>query len=179
MSRTTKYITFLILLIAAGITARVLPHAANFVPVTALALLAAAYLPRRLAIVVPVAIMIASDLIIGMHPLFLYTWGSFALIGYVGSLVYGRTGNRWHLAAMGPIGSIIFFTVTNFAVWLQGNMYEHSLAGLVRCFTMALPFFRGTLLSDIAYTPLLFMISFFALKAVRAASTLKVSSSAA
>lgn len=168
MSRLTKQIIFSLALVLLGITARVLPHAANFVPITALALLAAAYLPRRMALVVPVGIMILSDMMIGMHPLVAYTWGSFVLIGFIGSLLYKRTGNRWHLAALGPVGSVIFFVITNFGVWLQGQMYEHTFAGLIRCYTMALPFFRSTLMSDAAYTPLVFIVAYFALKAIQA-----------
>ena len=168
MNRRNKQLLFILALVTIGITARVLPHAANFVPITALALLAAAYLPRRAALAVPLAIMVLSDLIIGMHPLVAYTWGSFVLIGYIGSRLYKRTGNRWHLAALGPVGSVIFFIVTNFGVWMQGRMYEHTFAGLTRCYVMALPFFRSTLMSDAAYTPLVFIVTYFAIKMVGA-----------
>ena len=64
MSRMTKQVLFFLTLIVMGITARAIPHAANFVPVTALALLAAAYLPRRIALIVPLSIMVMSDLVI-------------------------------------------------------------------------------------------------------------------
>ncbi|MDB5183124.1 MAG: hypothetical protein JWO47_908 [Candidatus Saccharibacteria bacterium] len=175
MSQKTKYALFIIALVTAGVTARLLPHAANFVPISALVFLAAAYLPRKLALVVPLSIMILSDLVIGLHPLIMYTWGSFVLIGIVGSFVYKKYQNRWHLAGLGPVASVIFFVVTNFGVWLQGRMYEHSFAGLMRCFTMAMPFFRSTLLSDIAFTPLLFIVTFFTLKLVRSNPSSKVS----
>lgn len=166
MSQKTKYALFFVALTAAGIFARLLPHTANFVPISALALLAAAYLPRKLALAVPLSIMVLSDLVIGLHPLIMYTWGSFVLIGIVGSFVYKKYQNRWYLAGLGPVASVIFFVVTNFGVWAQGHMYAHTYAGFVRCFTMALPFFRSTLLSDVAFTPLLFIVTYFALKTI-------------
>ena len=173
MSRLQKQILFFLTLAFVGIASRLVPHAANFVPITALALLAAAYLPRRLALTVPLTVMIVSDLLIGMHDTIAYTWGSFVLIGYLGSKLYARTGKRWHVAAMAPIGSVVFFVISNFGVWAQGNMYAHNLAGLERCYIMALPFFRATLTADVLYTPLVFLGAYFALKAVQNVSAAK------
>lgn len=173
MSRLQKQILFLLTLVFIGITSRVVPHAANFVPITALALLAAAYLPRRLALTVPITIIVVSDLLIGMHDTVAYTWGSFVLIAYLASKLYARTGRRWHVAAMAPVGSVIFFVISNFGVWAQGNMYAHNLAGLERCYIMALPFFRATLASDLLFTPLAFLATYFALKAVQNVSAAK------
>lgn len=52
--------------------------------------------------------------------------------------------------------SVFFFVVTNFAVWAGSGIYAHSFGGLVSCFTLALPFFRNTALSDALYTAALF-----------------------
>lgn len=60
--------------------------------------------------------------------------------------------------------SVFFFVVTNFAVWLEGSLYPRTLVGLQQCFTLALPFFRNTLLSDLIYTASLFGLYAFACK---------------
>jgi hypothetical protein len=39
-------------------------------------------------------------------------------------------------------------------------MYDKTFVGLLQCYTMAIPFFRGTLLSDLVFTPVLFSIPF-------------------
>ncbi|MFA4818191.1 MAG: DUF6580 family putative transport protein, partial [Parcubacteria group bacterium] len=52
--------------------------------------------------------------------------------------------------------SITFFLVTNFAVWAFFDWYPHTWAGLITNFTLALPFFRNTLLGDVFYTGVLF-----------------------
>src|SRR6185437_14599650 len=57
------------------------------------------------------------------------------------------------------LGNLVL-RVINFAVWLFGTMYDKSFAGLLQCYTMAIPFFRGTLVSDLVFTPVLFSIPF-------------------
>lgn len=134
---------------------RIVPHPANFVPVAAVALFGGALLPRRWAIVVPVAAMVASDLIVGLHPLVMYTWGSFALIAFASSKWLSQaTVTRVGLSSLGA--SVVFYLVTNFGVWLQGLMYPMTTAGLVHCYVNALPFFRNTLAGDLFYVGVLF-----------------------
>ena len=53
-------------------------------------------------------------------------------------------------------GSVIFYLVTNWAVWAFGTYYPANLGGLLESYNMALPFFRNSLLGDIAYTTVLF-----------------------
>ena len=55
------------------------------------------------------------------------------------------------------MGAVVFFLVSNFGVWLTPIFgYERSMSGLVRCYVLALPFFRAMLLGDLIYVPLLF-----------------------
>ncbi len=50
------------------------------------------------------------------------------------------------------LGSVAFFLLSNFGSWLDPLMkYDRSLAGLVECYAMALPFFRHTFASDILF----------------------------
>ena len=46
--------------------------------------------------------------------------------------------------------SLLFFLVTNFGVWYLG--YPNTLAGLVSCYTLALPFFISTIIGDLFFT---------------------------
>lgn len=53
--------------------------------------------------------------------------------------------------------SILFFLITNFGVWAPpNNWYPHTLEGLIQSYTLALPFFRNTLIGDLGYTIVLF-----------------------
>jgi hypothetical protein len=150
-------------LIVMAVTLRVLPHPANFAPVAAVAIFGGAILPRRLAIWTPVAAMMASDLIIGLHNLILVTWGCYALIALASSRWLKRPGFKKGLG-LTMASSLFFFFATNFAVWIWGGMYEHTLSGLSQCFSMALPFFRNTALSDLIYTGALFGAYYLAVR---------------
>lgn len=142
-------------LIAMAVGLRVLPHPANFAPVAAVAIFGGAVLPRRLAVWTPVAAMIASDLIIGLHNLILVTWGCYALIALASSYWLRKPSFKRGIS-LTLSSSLFFFFVTNFAVWVWSGMYVHTWAGLVQCYDMALPFFRNTALSDMIYTGVLF-----------------------
>ena len=72
------------ILIILGFLLRLVPHVPNMAPIAAIAIFSGAYLNKKLVPWVPLAIMVASDLIIGMHDVVLYTWGSFIVIGFMG-----------------------------------------------------------------------------------------------
>ena len=46
--------------------------------------------------------------------------------------------------------STLFFVLTNFGVWLMG--YPLTFAGLVSCYTLAIPFFVNTIIGDLVFT---------------------------
>ncbi|HVX58715.1 MAG TPA: DUF6580 family putative transport protein [Candidatus Saccharimonadales bacterium] len=157
-------ITLAISLIAVAVSLRLIPHAANFAPVTAVAIFGGAILPRRLSIWVPLVAMIASDYFLGFYNTILITWACYGLIALASSYAMKKPSLRRGLSL--TIGaSLFFFVVTNFATWVWSGMYDHSWAGLGQCYTMALPFFRNTALSDLVYTGALFGIYAFAFKA--------------
>jgi hypothetical protein len=60
------------------------------------------------------------------------------------------------LVACSALASLAFFLLSNGAVWLFSPMYSPDLAGLSRCFTNALPFFRNTFAGDLTWTAVLF-----------------------
>jgi hypothetical protein len=142
-------------LVAFGVIMRLLPHPANLAPVGAIALFGGAVLPRKLAWWLPVAVMAISDAIIGTYDGILFNWLGFFLVGLFGMSLRGRS--NWFRLPVGVVGAaVIFFLVSNFGVWAQGQIYPHTWAGLVTCYEMALPFFRNTFIGDALYASLLF-----------------------
>ena len=144
-----------LVLIGLGAGARLVPHPANFAPVTAIALFGGAVLPRRWAVWVPLAVMIASDLFIGFYDIMPIVWACYVVIALASS-TWLRRPSLLKGAALTVGASIFFFMVTNFAVWAFGGMYAHTVDGLAQCYVLALPFLRSSLLSDLLYTGLLF-----------------------
>ena len=58
---------------------------------------------------------------------------------------------------------MIFFIVSNFGVWLIGNIYTTDLQGLINCYILALPFLGNTILSTILFS-LIIEVAIFYLK---------------
>jgi len=144
-----------LLLIALGVSMRLLPHPANFAPIAAMAIFGGAVLPRKQAVWVPLAAMIVSDAIIGFYTMMPVTWACYALIALASSY-WLKKPTIMKGAVLTLTASLFFFVVTNFAVWLSGGMYTHTWSGLAQCYAMAVPFFRNTAASDILYTAALF-----------------------
>ena len=153
--RVSKRAVLALALVVIGVILRILPHTANFAPVGAIALFAGAILSLRIALWLPLAIMVISDLIIGLHPLVGFTWGAFGLITLIGIAL--RKSSNWLRIPLGALASsLLFFVISNFGVWVEGKLYPHTWQGLSDCFIMALPFFRTTLASDLLFSALFF-----------------------
>jgi hypothetical protein len=145
----------------------------NLEVITALALISGIYLSGAYAVVVPLSIIFLSDLVIGSNYIFIFTWTAFAMIGLLG-VVYKklRTTNcelritknnlvkrLFEIMGLGIGSSIFFYLYTNFGWWLVSGMYEHSLSGLLRCYWMAVPFFRNNLLGNLIFVPLVVYVA--------------------
>lgn len=155
-------------LILAGALIRILghfdiiPHIPNFAPIAAIALFGAVYLDKKQALILPLAAMFLADALIGFYNpwLMLAVYGSFAVIGLVG-LYLRKHKNIPNTIAASLIASVLFFLITNFAMWavqphMKQAIYPQTIQGLIDCYTMGLPFFRATLAGDIFYVTLMF-----------------------
>ncbi len=136
-----------------GFLSRILIHITNCSPIIALALFGGATLNRKTAVILPVAILAATDLILGLHSTMPYTWGSVILIAALGRFLSERKSFK-NIALHSMIASVIFFIITNLGCWL--TMYPLNWAGFAECFIAAIPFFNSTLLSTLIYSAVLF-----------------------
>jgi hypothetical protein len=143
-----------VLLVVFAALSRFLPHPDNFTPIAAMALFGGVYFGRRYAFIVPLAAMVVSDYFIGFHNTILYVYGSFILVGLIGIWLQKHKSVGWIFGAT-LTGSVLFFVVTNFGVWVTGA-YPQTFNGLVECYVAAIPFFRNTVLGDLLYVAVLF-----------------------
>lgn len=144
----------IILLITITALTRFIPHLPNFSPLVAVALFSGVYLKKRFSFLVPLAIFVVSDAVIGMHDAVAITWLSILIIYFLGYYVRNHK-TVTHILSFTFLSSCIFFLLTNFGVWLFG-WYPHTPAGLADCFIRAIPFFRTSLVADFVYVGLLF-----------------------
>ena len=145
-------------LVGLVVAARLVPHAPNFTPVVAAALFAGTvFRSRALAIAVPIAAMLLSDLVLGSED-----WRIRAVIyaALVLPVVLGIWGRKFRpIVALPPLAlssSLLFFAASNLAVWAFSGMYALDFSGLVQCYVLALPFLQNTVIGDLAWTAVLF-----------------------
>ena len=158
------YIRLTTLAVIVLITAlfRLVPHWPNFTPVAALALFGAASFGRKwLGLVIPFAAMLLSDALIGFHSNMGAVYASFGLIWLIGFWSL-RHPSVSRIALASIASSILFFLITNFAVWYGSTYYPQTGAGLVGCYAAGLAFYNGTsfflngLLGDLFFSGVLF-----------------------
>jgi len=137
------------LLLLAAVLSRVLPHAPwfNFTAVGGALLYFGARRPLR-ELLAPLAALMATDVFLTLFiyhyafqwQFYVLTWAWYAaaiLLGRV--LLSGRVTLPRFLTAV-IAGPTSFFLLSNFSVWLTGTMYPRTGAGLLACYTAALPF---------------------------------------
>jgi hypothetical protein len=145
-------------LIALNVATRLLPHVPGVLPVAASGLFAARYLRMpALALIVPLLGMALSDMALPDED-----W-RIALVGFVAISIPALAGmftRRWHgalpVAATMVACSLMFFLLSNGAVWAFSGMYPLTLQGLTQCYVAALPFLDKTVLGDLFWTAVLF-----------------------
>jgi vitamin B12 transporter len=154
--------TTAVLLILLGALSRLLPHPPNFVALGALALFSGARLPRRWAAAVPLAAMALSDLFLdfgtGRQAVSLVRvtiYATFAAIVLLGR-VAATSARAPRLAALSVVGSLLFFSTSNLAVWASGSLYPRTSVGLAVCFAAAIPFLWNTVAADLVGSAVLF-----------------------
>lgn len=153
-----------ILIVLALIARVVFDLPPNFAPIAAIAIFAGALMPRMIwAVALPLGAIIISDLFIGLHSTILFTWGSFALIAML-SYRFVQADKPLAIGGMSVAGSVLFFVISNFGVWLMGTLYPMTLSGLATSYYMAIPFFRNTLMGDLVFTVALFGAYWLAVK---------------
>lgn len=145
-----------VLLIIIGVISRLAPHPANVTAVGALAVFSGAKYGKTKALVITIGTMFLSDIVLGFHAVMWATYGGFALSVLLANLLL-RKQSVIRIAGVSLASSVLFYLVTNFAVWyIPGSMYPKTFAGLMDSYIMALPFFRNSLLGDFSYTAIFF-----------------------
>ena len=120
----TKKQLVLIVFMLIAILFRLFPHLPNFTPVTAIALFGGLYFSnRKMAYLVPIFIMALSDVFLGFHPISLFVYTAFLLVSFIGTQT-----NKPSIYTI-LLGSLSFFIVTNFGVWLIG--YPKTWTGMI------------------------------------------------
>jgi len=143
-----KQFVILIIIVVAALM-RLLPHLPNVTPVTAMALFSGVYFTdKRYAFFIPLLAMVLSDIVLGFSWITFFVYASFILVSYI-----GYASKKIKITTI-LLSSISFFIITNFGVWILG--YPKTLDGLLECYTLAIPFFRNSLIGDFFYAGVMY-----------------------
>ncbi len=140
----------------------------NFAPVMAFAFTGAVVMPKRFRIWAPLAVVLATDLILYGAQLFAHgsTLAKYALL--LGAAFWGASLSS-HISVLGTLGRVLvcslgFYLVANTAAWLGTPAYAKTLAGWVQANTTGLPgfppslvFLRNALIADQVFSLLLLL----------------------
>jgi hypothetical protein len=148
---------FILFLSVVVLCARLIPHAPNFSPLASVILFGSVYITNKKYLILPFIALFISDIFLGFYgwQIMLSVYGSLALIILIGQVV-SKYKNVINIISASLLGGIIFFAVTNFSVWYFGNWYAADLSGLLASYTMAIPFFKNTIASNLVYSGILF-----------------------
>lgn len=145
------------LLILLSILGRLLPHPANITPVGAVALTGGAKLSPLWRWSVPFIALAITDSFLGWSAVSPFLYVSFAINIYFGTKIGGK--HRYaKLAGFAMAGSLQFFLISNLGVWMEGLLYPKTPAGLMACYTAAIPFLKNSLLGDLGWSLALFTV---------------------
>ena len=141
------------LLMIACLLLRLLPLPPNFALVGAMAIIAGRTLPLGLAAFLTLLLMLGSDALLALQRD--YPWWSpdthWVYLAFFLQIVLGRLSRHRRYGALSSavLGSVIFFIISNYGVWVAMEMYPKTLLGLEQCFLAAIPFYPATLLSNV------------------------------
>jgi hypothetical protein len=142
---------------------RLLPHVPNVTPLGGSCLFAGSRVGGWLAYLLPLAVMAATDPLVGG-----YTWTSLAVYGcFLINVLIGRTLVRTvtpiRVGGAAFLCSAQFFILTNFATWLEGtfthSLWHHpGLTGLMTTYALGLPYWGATLAGDLFFSAAVFVM---------------------
>ena len=139
-----------------GAVMRLIPHWPNFTPIAAIALFGGAHFQKKhLAFIIPFVALLLSDLVLGLHKWMIAVYISFALVVMIGMLMKNRVKVVPVLLAT-ISASLLFFIITNFAVWIGSPFYPQNVIGLIESYTAGLPFLYNGILGNLFFSILFF-----------------------
>jgi hypothetical protein len=137
----------------------------SYTPMGAIALFGGCYFADKWkAYLVPLLTFWLTDMIINsilyyhkltvFYPGFYWTYGSFALMVTIGSLIRKVDLKTVLIACISA--SLMHWVITDFGTWLGDGMYAKTWTGFVACYTFALPFLQKMLIANLVFSGVMF-----------------------
>lgn len=178
-----KQVVLLSSLLLVGMLTRILPHWPNFTAVGAVALAGGAlFRSRWMAYIIPLVLLFLSDLFINnviyasyssgfqwATSGFGFIYGGFLLMVLIGRYGIGSSKKVSSVLAGGIGGSLVFYLVSNFGVWIGSPMYPQTLGGLMNSYIAGLPFLVNQAAGTLVYGAAIFGFAWYGIPRLSAA----------
>jgi|SRR6185369_6659500 hypothetical protein len=135
----------------------------HFVPLGASLLFFGAKMPRK-QLWIPLALFAVSDILLTRF-VYHYPFNADTFISwfwYAGALGIGmllrKNDNLIRVAGASLAASFSFFLISNLGSFFVLDMYPKTWAGLAECYTLAIPFFRTSLVADMVFSLAFFSV---------------------
>lgn len=154
-----KNLALILLVSFIALLARFIPHWPNFSPLASVMLFAGFYSKQKKYMLLPLLALFISDIFIGFYKweIMLTVYTALLAAGLIGRLLK-KDLNFINITSASLASALLFFISTNFAVWYFGDWYTKDLSGLLLNYSLAIPFFKSTLLSNLLYTGFMFSL---------------------
>ena len=137
-------------------------HPLGFTPVAAALLFFGARGSRR-QLWIPLVLMAGSDVILTKFVYaYPFTWDHYVTFVWYAAVLWLGTNLResakpLRVIAAALASSVSFFLLSNFAVWAAwSDMYPKTVAGLMTCYAVGVPYFRRAVAGDLLFTAAMF-----------------------
>jgi len=155
-----------------AIFTRIIPHYPNFTALGGAAIFGGAYFRKRYAVLIPIIALFVSDLLLNnliyaqqfpqnyngfvfFEPAAIWTYAVFIMIALMSSRTI-RSLKVLPIVGTAMAGSVLFFAVSNFAVWLGSPLYPKTIGGLMMSYAAGVPFFWNTIAGDMFFVSVFF-----------------------
>lgn len=146
-------------LFLAAVLSRLVPHGWNFTLMGAVFIFAGAYFKdRKISVALMLSSLLVSDFFIGFHSMMPAVYAGFLAMIAVGTFL-NVNASRIRIFGGAFMASLIFFIISNFGVWYEGQLYPMTFSGLIECYVMGIPFFGKQMIGDVGFALGLFELA--------------------
>jgi hypothetical protein len=101
---------------------------------------------------------LVSDFFIGFHNQMISVYAGFLSMVAIGMFL-NMESSRIRIFGTAFVASLVFFIISNFGVWYEGQLYPMTFSGLIECYVMGIPFFGKQMIGDVGFSIGLFELA--------------------
>lgn len=151
-------VLWIMLFFTLGVLGRLWIHLPNLTPMGAILIVSSFHFFKKdskWAYGLPFLILLMTDSVLGFYVVMPFVYGAYFLNIVTVKLFQKYLNQSKDFIVLSLVNALVFYVVTNMGEWIMSPAYSKDLSGFTECMTLALPFFRNSLMGDLVYTSVL------------------------